>query len=273
VPTLEIAASRFEVPRGETVTITPTWKTIDGVDRPPLKIEYLVDSKVISTSATLDPFVWDTSTEPKTPNEYGIEAKGYDSILRDAPPAISNQIKVKMSIPAPEAVAQSVEQNWLPLLLLPLVIVLLILVVPNRKKIAQTARTQTTRLQRTATRLLSASPAGRYDYKLIGLGGQEFPLRERIVRIGRDPDATIALMDLSVSGAHAELTQDQAGGYMIADLTSANGTFVNSRQLQAGPMKGQPGPTVPLRPGDNIRLGAVELQYQYAKVTRRLPGA
>ncbi len=269
-PTLEIVVDKTGVMKNDKVTVTPQWQVIDGYNRNPTKIEYLVNGKVITTLNTLDPFVWDTSTLPDDPGlEYSLNAMAYDSVLIDAPPAISNQIKVKVEIPVPTQVVKSVSQNWLGLLLLPVVVLLLIIVIPNRKKITQTARATTQRLQ-VATRRLAPLSASRYKLMALSLG-QEFPLAEKIVRIGRDPNAIITLNDPSVSLAHADLIEDQSGTYMIVDLTSTNGTAVNGQRLQPGPLPGQPGPAVLLRPGDIVRVGGVELRFDYAKATRRLP--
>jgi hypothetical protein len=268
MPTLEIAVDKLGVTKGDKVAITPHWNVIDGYNRNPARVVYLVDGSVITTLNTLDPFVWDTAGITKG-GDYPIEARGYDSVLIDAPPAASNQLKVKVEIPVPETVVQSVGQNWLGLLLLPIVVLLLIIVIPNRKKITQTARATTQRLQ-VATRRLAPLSAARYKLMALNLG-QEFPLTEKIVRIGRDPNSGIALNDPGVSLAHADLIEDQSGTYMIVDLTSTNGTYVNGQPLQRGPMPGQPGPAVLLRPGDIVRVGGIELRFDYAKATRRLP--
>ena len=269
-PTIQIDAMPRSLLKGESVTISPTWQVSDGYGRDPKKIEYLVDGKIISTVTTLAPFIWDTAIQPDEEREYALEVRAYDSILQDAPPAISNQIKVMLSIPAPTQVVKSVGQNWLGLLLLPVVILLLIIVIPNRKKITQTAKATTMRLQQAATRRLTPSSSARYKLMALSLG-QEFPLTERIMRVGRDPNSNIHLADLSISNAHADLTEDQSGTYMVADLASTNHTFVNGVPLQPGPVQGQPGPAVLLRPGDILRFGSVELRFDYAKVTRRLP--
>jgi len=58
----------------------------------------------------------------------------------------------------------------------------------------------------------------------------------------------------SVSGQHA-LISLQGGELMIADRNSGNGTFVNDREVPLG------APPVPLRPGDRLRVGEVELVY------------
>lgn len=55
---------------------------------------------------------------------------------------------------------------------------------------------------------------------------------EASVRIGRASDNDIALDDLLVSLHHAELRARTEGGHELADLGSANGTFVNGRRVK-----------------------------------------
>lgn len=63
--------------------------------------------------------------------------------------------------------------------------------------------------------------------------GQAFLLGPGPVTIGRDSDNTIILADAQVSRHHAEIAM-QDGRWVIRDLESANGTFVNGLQI-AGP--------------------------------------
>ncbi|MGW7291556.1 FHA domain-containing protein [Streptomyces xiamenensis] len=65
--------------------------------------------------------------------------------------------------------------------------------------------------------------------------------------IGRAPGSALRLNDGSVSRFHAQLTAD-GGGWLIRDLGSANGTWVNGRRVTD---------TLPVRPGDEVRFGAV----------------
>jgi hypothetical protein len=65
--------------------------------------------------------------------------------------------------------------------------------------------------------------------------------------IGRASGSGITLADPMVSGTHAILTVHSNGDLGIADLGSANGTFVNG-QAVAGELR-------PLRPGDDVLLG------------------
>ncbi len=69
--------------------------------------------------------------------------------------------------------------------------------------------------------------------------------------LGRDNSNPIRLHDNEVSRRHAELRPEGAGGYRIVDLGSANGTFVNDRPVEHGP----------LHAGDKLRLGQSVMLY------------
>lgn len=77
--------------------------------------------------------------------------------------------------------------------------------------------------------------------------GQVFPLTEETVSIGSGEDNDIVLADPKVSSQHATITwQAETGAYMIEDLGSAEGTYVNERPVEM---------PKPLRHGDVIRVG------------------
>lgn len=77
------------------------------------------------------------------------------------------------------------------------------------------------------------------------LSGQQIPLSKMLL-IGRDPArARLLLNDPQVSGAHCELSYT-AGGVMLKDLASTNGTFVNGTRVQERLLKY----------GDTVTLGA-----------------
>jgi ABC transport system ATP-binding/permease protein len=61
-------------------------------------------------------------------------------------------------------------------------------------------------------------------------------LPETLLRIGRAADNQVVISDLSVSRYHAELRRDPAGGYVIIDLNSHNGTYVNGQRVGAAPV-------------------------------------
>jgi Tol biopolymer transport system component len=70
-------------------------------------------------------------------------------------------------------------------------------------------------------------------------------------RIGRERDNDVVLLDLKSSRYHAEVYLD-AGQWMLSDLNSANGTFLNDRSVSE--------PT-PLEDGDRINMGETELLF------------
>jgi pSer/pThr/pTyr-binding forkhead associated (FHA) protein len=76
-------------------------------------------------------------------------------------------------------------------------------------------------------------------------------LVEETYTIGRAPENTIRLDDVSVSGRHAELAMISESCF-LKDLGSTNGTLVN----------GQPITDVQLRAGDRIRFGKIEACFE-----------
>ena len=75
--------------------------------------------------------------------------------------------------------------------------------------------------------------------------GVTFPLEGDQLTIGRDSTNGVAINDAEISRKHARLTF-QGGKYVLEDLGSTNGSFVNGQRL-AGP--------VVLKPGDVVSLG------------------
>ncbi len=66
--------------------------------------------------------------------------------------------------------------------------------------------------------------------------GQRWPLRRERTVIGRDPECDVVLADRLVSRHHAQIIwQPHQGreGYVVEDLHSKNGTFVNGQELTA----------------------------------------
>ncbi|HWA76190.1 MAG TPA: response regulator [Polyangiaceae bacterium] len=79
--------------------------------------------------------------------------------------------------------------------------------------------------------------------------GRKFKI-EGSATIGRSPDAAVMLDDPEVSRIHARLTRNEAGAYLLEDLDSRNGTFINGvraeRRLLAYGDKIRVGPQVVL---------------------------
>lgn len=82
--------------------------------------------------------------------------------------------------------------------------------------------------------------------------GRRFDLAENCT-LGRDHSNAIQLHDTEVSRHHAELKLDETtGAYVLADLNSSNGSFVNNRKLESA---------TPLQNGDRILLGRTLLIF------------
>ena len=63
---------------------------------------------------------------------------------------------------------------------------------------------------------------------------KEYPLLKESVTIGRNEDNVITVDNLAVSGYHARI--DPAGNdYILTDLQSTNGTFVNDKKIANDP--------------------------------------
>ena len=72
--------------------------------------------------------------------------------------------------------------------------------------------------------------------------------------IGRVPDNKLVLTDAKASSHHAEIRPSE-NGYIITDLGSTNGTFVNEQQLAAREPR-------QLNASDTIRIGDTRMTYQ-----------
>lgn len=88
---------------------------------------------------------------------------------------------------------------------------------------------------------------------LTGPGGQRTDLSLDTLTIGRAPDNRLVLQDPQASSHHAEIRPD-AQGYLVVDLNSRNGTFVNEQRLMAQTPR-------LLISGDVVRIGATQLTY------------
>src|SRR5216117_685466 len=85
-----------------------------------------------------------------------------------------------------------------------------------------------------------------------GLAGQRLSVKTPVVNIGRADYNDLVVPDPSVSTSHAKL-QRREGVWVLADLDSTNGTFVDGEQV-----KGE----APLAPGATVRLGDVQLVFE-----------
>src|SRR5207302_3728330 len=85
-----------------------------------------------------------------------------------------------------------------------------------------------------------------------GLMGQRLPVKTPVVNLGRADYNDIVFPDPSISTSHAKL-QRREGVWVLVDLDSTNGTFVEGERV-----KGE----APLGPGAMVRLGDVQLLFE-----------
>jgi DNA-binding response OmpR family regulator len=75
--------------------------------------------------------------------------------------------------------------------------------------------------------------------------------------LGRAADCDLVVTDSRVSRHHAEL-QRQGHGFLLADLNSTNGTYLNGRRLARA---------MPLRDGDVFEVGSARFTYHDPEAT------
>ena len=91
--------------------------------------------------------------------------------------------------------------------------------------------------------------------------GEHLRLRQnRVNTIGKAPDNGIILSDPRVSRHHCQITFNQKG-WLIEDLNSTNGTYVNGQKVESKP----------LDPGDRIELGGFEMEFEVPHEERMQP--
>jgi pSer/pThr/pTyr-binding forkhead associated (FHA) protein len=81
---------------------------------------------------------------------------------------------------------------------------------------------------------------------------QEVPLNQATATIGRLPDNTVRIDNLAVSGHHAKISWDQ-DHYVVEDLGSLNGTYVNNERVGKAPLKH----------GDQVKIGKHLVEFKH----------
>jgi len=79
---------------------------------------------------------------------------------------------------------------------------------------------------------------------------KKFDLNRKITRIGKKEDNEVALLDNTVSRHHVEIEMT-ADSYLLKDLNSTNGTFINGLRVKEAY----------LSPGDVIKIGNTEIEF------------
>ncbi|MFT3991147.1 MAG: FHA domain-containing protein [Luteolibacter sp.] len=94
----------------------------------------------------------------------------------------------------------------------------------------------------------------RITFEVPGYAPQpyRFPLDQPVLTVGRGAESDIFLDCGSVSGVHAEIRR-VPGGFELRDLNSTNGITLDGYREEA----------ISLRPGADVKLGDVILNYEY----------
>jgi CRP-like cAMP-binding protein len=79
--------------------------------------------------------------------------------------------------------------------------------------------------------------------------------RDRVTGITPDVDLTERDKERTLSRSHAKIVKRDDGYCVFEDIGTSNGTFVNDERVPTGTQ-------VPLKAGDRVRFGAVELVFQ-----------
>jgi len=101
------------------------------------------------------------------------------------------------------------------------------------------------------TTLVRVSPSPVVASAWLRMDGEQVTLTPAGLVIGRAADADLRLEDKLASRRHARI-EPRSGHYVLSDLNSTNGTFVNERPAQVHP----------LQDGDRIRIGSTILTFR-----------
>ncbi|MDT0342116.1 FHA domain-containing protein FhaB/FipA [Streptomyces litchfieldiae] len=85
------------------------------------------------------------------------------------------------------------------------------------------------------------------------LTGTTVALQGQTITLGRAHDSTIVLDDDYASGRHARIYPDRDGQWIVEDLGSTNGTYLDRGRLTA---------PVPIPPGTPIRIGKTVIELR-----------
>ncbi len=81
--------------------------------------------------------------------------------------------------------------------------------------------------------------------------GKEYVLSGDVIRVGKSDENDLVLPEETVSRVHLEILRD-AKGYLLRDLHSTNGTFLDGAEIREAY----------IRAGSVITVGNVQLKFQ-----------
>ena len=79
-----------------------------------------------------------------------------------------------------------------------------------------------------------------------------YELDEPVISIGRLPENTISIANMGVSRRHVKIEEDTDRSYILSDLNSLNGTYINGKRIKK----------VTLHDGDKISIGKYSILYE-----------
>lgn len=79
-----------------------------------------------------------------------------------------------------------------------------------------------------------------------------YEIDEPVISIGRLPENSITIANMGVSRRHVKIEEDTDRKYMLTDLNSLNGTYVNGKRIKK----------VNLSSGDKISIGKYTIIYE-----------
>lgn len=92
--------------------------------------------------------------------------------------------------------------------------------------------------------------------------GARFLLDAPRTTAGRHPSSDIFLDDVTVSRKHCEFLAQDDGGYLVRDVGSLNGTYVNRERIDSAVLKA----------GDEVQVGKYRLTYHPSPARLRQSG-
>jgi hypothetical protein len=84
-----------------------------------------------------------------------------------------------------------------------------------------------------------------------GRAGETFETAGLRTLIGRSPECHVFLDDVTVSRRHAEIVREDDQRYVIRDLGSLNGTFVNRRRIESAELSAD----------DEVQIGKYRMTF------------
>jgi pSer/pThr/pTyr-binding forkhead associated (FHA) protein len=90
-----------------------------------------------------------------------------------------------------------------------------------------------------------------FDKELV----KTYELDDPVVTIGRLPENTICISNMGISRRHSKIERDSNNNYILSDLNSLNGTFVNNAKFKK----------IPLTHGDKISIGKYTILFEDAE--------